>query len=34
MLDNKLNITIAEKIIRSIWVDRDKESYTFSYSKE
>ena len=34
MSDNRLKITIADKIVASIWVDRDDETYKFEYSDE
>jgi len=30
--NNKLNITMADKFVASIWVDRDDETYKFEYS--
>jgi len=34
MSDNRLKITIADKVVASIWVDRDDETYKFDYSDE
>jgi len=34
MSDNRLNVTIADRVVASIWVDRDDETYKFEYSDE
>ena len=34
MSDNRLNITMAGKVVASMWVDRDEETYKFEYSDE
>ncbi len=34
MSDKKLNITMAGKVVASIWVDKTEETYKFEYSNE
>ncbi len=34
MSDNKLNITMAGKVVASMWIDRDEETYQFEYTNE
>jgi len=34
MIDNKLNITMSGKVVASIWVDKEEETYKFEYSDE
>ena len=34
MSNNRLKITIADKVVASVWVDRDEEIYRFEYSEE
>lgn len=34
MSDNKLSITMSDKMVASVWVDRDDETYKFEYSAD
>jgi len=34
MSDNRLKITIADKVVASMWVDREEETYQFEYTQE